>query len=400
MLSKSDFFVVKQYLKSAKRGFLAFLFGFSFAGVFIGVSALIIVIAVMTGFQQELKKRIIGMTPHIMLTKFFDEPIVSPDSVMNIATKFNGVSFVEPYVLTKTIVVKGEYTDGIIVKGIRRIPDAIDSAFVMGRGAISDSTCLLGVNLAALMRASPGDTLKFYSPTSAKQTPFGTVLKSEKLVVAGVFDAGMYDYNTSLILTSIKAAQKIAGINGVSGIEIDVKKPESAGAVAKKIERKLGYPFTTTTWMDMNKSLFAALKLEKFTMFIILSLIVLVASFGIITTMMMMILEKTREIGILRTIGYTKSSIRKIFSLIGFIIGGTGVISGGIFGIVMSYLLSKYQFIHLPPDVYFINHIAVRVKTQDVLIITISALAIVFLATIIPSIKASKLSPVEAVRYE
>ncbi len=399
-MRREEKFIVKQYLKAARRGFLSFLLFFSFLGIFIGVAALIIVISVMTGFQNELKDRIIGLSPHIMVTKFFDYPIEEYDSILQIVDSINGVEEAQPYILTKTIVVKGDYTDGVVLKGVRKLPEIIDTSFTMGDGLLKDKTCIIGVNLAAMMRAKPGDTLRFYVPNSARKTPFGMVLKSIDLVVEGVFDAGMYDYNTSFIFTPLQDAEKIQGHAGVSGIEIKLKNPEKAPYVAKLIDKKLGYPFTTTTWIDMNKSLFYALRLEKITLFIVLSLIVVVASFGIITTLMMLVLEKTQEIGILLAIGYKRSQIRRIFVSIGFIIGSVGVTTGALFGVVFSYLLKKYQFVHMPADVYFIDHVAVRVNPRDVLITVVFALLITYLATIIPATRASKLEPVDALHYE
>ncbi len=399
-MRKEERFIVKQYIKAARRGFLSFLLFFSFLGIFIGVAALIIVIAVMTGFQNELKDRIIGLSPHITVTKFFDYPISKYDSLLNIIKKVDGVVDAEPYILTKTIVVKGDYTDGVVLKGVKELPKIIDTSFVMGNGALKEKSCLIGVNLAAMMRAKPGDTLRFYVPNSAKRTPFGMVLKSMDLVVRGVFDAGMYDYNTSFVFAPLEDAEKIQGHSGISGLEVKVRHPEHAGKVAERINKKLGYPYTTTTWIEMNKSLFYALRLEKITLFIVLSLIVVVASFGIITTLMMLVLEKTQEIGILMAIGYKRSQIRRIFVSIGFIIGSIGVTTGALFGVLFSYLLKKYQFVHMPADVYFINHVAVKVNPRDVIITVVFALLITYLATILPAARASKLEPVDALRYE
>ncbi len=399
-MRKEERFIVKQYLKSARRGFLSFLLFFSFLGIFIGVAALIIVIAVMTGFQNELKNRIIGLSPHITVTRFFDIPIEHPDSIVPLIKEIDGVVDAEPYILTKTIVVKGDYTDGVVLKGVKKLPQIIDTAFVMGDGKLREKSCVVGVNLAALMRAKPGDTLRFYVPNSAKKTPFGMVLKSIDLTVEGVFDAGMYDYNTSFVLAPLKDAEKIQGHTGVSGIEVKLKDPEKAPHIAKKIEKTLGYPYTTTTWIEMNRSLFYALRLEKITLFIVLSLIVVVASFGIITTLMMLVMEKTQEIGILMAMGYKRAQIKRIFVFIGLIIGTLGVTTGAAFGILFSYLLEKYQFVHMPADVYFINHVAVQVNPRDVAITVILALFISYLATIIPATRASKLEPVDALRYE
>ena len=400
-LRKEELFVARSYLKAARRGFLSFLTTFSILGVFIGVAALIIVIGVMTGFQAELRKRIIGMTPHVIVTRFFDEPFEYSDSIRNLLLGIDEVTRVEPYILVKTMINRGIYSDGVVVKGVEYLPLEVKQNIMMGDSVFHKNSIFLGVNLAAMLRTVPGDTIKVYSPYGVRKTPFGMVMKSKEFIVKGVFDAGLYDFNTVFAFVRLDDLQSLLGFgNKISGFEVYIKNPMEAFKVKDRIHKRLEYPFTETTWIEMNKSLFSALKLEKLAMYIILILIVIVASFGIIAALMMLVVEKTREIGVLRSIGFRRNQVKKIFVALGLILGGIGTLSGVLFGIVVSVIMDKFRLFRLPPDVYFIDRIPVMVRIQDVCIIVVVTLLIVFLASLIPARRAANLIPAEAIRYE
>ena len=400
-LRKEELFVARSYLKAARRGFLSFLTTFSILGVFIGVAALIIVIGVMTGFQTELRKRIIGMTPHVIVTQFFDEPFEYSDSLRNLLLDIDEVTKVEPYILVKTMINRGIYSDGVVVKGVEYLPDEVKQNIMMGDSIFHEKSIFLGVNLAAMLRTVPGDTIKVYSPYGVRKTPFGMIMKSKDFTVGGIFDAGLYDFNTAFAFVRLDGLQSLLDFgNKISGFEVYIKDPMKAFRVKDKVHERLEYPFTETTWIEMNKSLFSALKLEKLAMYIILILIVIVASFGIIAALMMLVVEKTREIGVLRSMGFRKDQIKRIFVALGLILGGIGTLSGVLFGVVVSVIMDKFRLFRLPPDVYFIDRIPVMVRVQDVCIIVVVTLLIVFLASLIPARRAANLMPVEAIRYE
>lgn len=392
-------FVLKNYLKASRKGLLSFLSIFSIAGVFIGVSALILVIGIMTGFQQELRNRIIGMTPHIMVHKFFFAPFPENSNHITYIERIKGVKSCEPFLVTKTVLVRGENAEGVVLKGVKRLPDGV--RIVSGDSIFKQDKVYLGLNIAASLGANSEDTLKIYSPTKIKKTPFGMVMSSAELPVGGVFDAGLYDYNTSFSFTHLKTLQELLEMgDSIAGYEVYLKDPFIAPSVQKEIEKKFGYPFTTTNWMELNRTVFQALKLEKLGMFLVLALTLIVASFGIISVLMLLITQKTREIGVLRAMGFTKRDIRNTFVALGLTFSLIGTAGGLITGVGLSYLSNKFGIFRLPPDVYFIDRVPIVVRPMDVFYIVGLTLVISFIASLIPSVRASKMEPVEAIRYE
>ena len=259
---------------------------------------------------------------------------------------------------------------------------------------------VIGKDLARNLAVFLGDTIDVVSPFG-RVTPTGTAPKVEKFRVVGIFDTGMYEYDANLALISIPAAQRFFSMGEmVTGIEIKVDDIYLADSVADKIHKMLGFPYWTRDWMEMNKNLFSALKLEKFGMFVILTLIIVVAAFNIIGTLIMMVMEKGRDIAILKSMGATEGSIMKIFMMEGLIIGVAGTIIGCIGGYTLCELLDTYHFIKLPSDVYQLDTLPVKMNPLDFLYISLSAVVISFLATLYPSWNASRLDPVEALRYE
>ena len=219
--------------------------------------------------------------------------------------------------------------------------------------------------------------------------------------VTAIFHSGMYEFDNSLVYTSIPALQEFLGLGQrVTGLEAEIKDIYAAAELGEVIQKELGPPFYTKNWMEMNRSLFAALKLEKIAMFIILTLIILVAAFGIASTLFMMVMKKTRDIAILKSMGATRQSIMQIFIINGLVIGGLGTIGGLGLGLALCAILKKYQFIKLPRDVYYISTLPVTIQLPDVLAIIAAAMAISFIATLYPAWQASRLDPVEAIRYE
>jgi lipoprotein-releasing system permease protein len=259
---------------------------------------------------------------------------------------------------------------------------------------------ILGVELANNLGIRQGDWITIISPTG-RLTPMGQAPKSKLFKVVGIFQSGMFEYDNTLAYISLNAAQQFLGIGDVvSGIEVRIKDIYKAKEISDELRQRLGPSFWVRDWMQMNRSLFSALKLEKVVMFIILTLIVLVAAFNIVSSLIMLVMEKTRDIAILKAMGATTASIRKIFVLEGFMIGVSGTILGLIGGFSLCAILKRYQFIELPRDVYYISTLPVHLDGLDVLIIALSAIVISLVATIYPSRQAAKLEPAEALRYE
>ena len=405
MFRKPEIFIGLHYLRITRKGFISFLASFAIAGVFIGVATLIIVIGIMSGFHSELRKRILGLTPHILITRFYDQPVESLSSVEEKLKNVKEIANYAPYIYTKGMIKKDIYTDGVVIKGIPSDGGVkgkeLEKMIVMGEFDLDTGKVLLGTDLAAKLRVLPGDTISLYSALNAVETPFGMTLISRKLIVAGIFDAGLYDYNTSFVLANLADVADLTGFeDAVSGIEADVKDPAKAPYVARELTGLLSYPFRVTTWIDMNRSLFSALKLEKLAMFIVLILIVIVASFGIVATLSMLVKEKTREIGVLRSMGVTKRGIQRIFLFVGMLIGNLGAILGAIFGIAAGELIERLHLINLPPGVYFIDRLPVLIQAEDVVTILLSAFLIVLIASFYPAKKAASLPPSQAIRYE
>ena len=390
MFRKPEIFIGLHYLRITRKGFISFLASFAIAGVFIGVATLIIVIGIMSGFHSELRKRILGLTPHILITRFYDQPVESLSSIEEKLKNVKEIANYAPYIYTKGMIKKDIYTDGVVIKGIPSDGGVkgkeLEKMIVMGEFDLDTGNVLLGTDLAAKLRVLPGDTISLYSALNAVETPFGMTLISRKLIVAGIFDAGLYDYNTSFVLANLADVADLTGFEvAVSGIEADVKDPAKAPYVARELTGVLSYPFRVTTWIDMNRSLFSALKLEKLAMFIVLILIVIVASFGIVATLSMLVKDKTREIGVLRSLGVTKRGIQRIFLFVGILIGNLGAILGALFGIAAGELIERLHLI---------------IQAEDVVTILLSAFLIVLIASFYPAKKAASLPPSQAIRYE
>jgi lipoprotein-releasing system permease protein len=418
-----EWFISLRYLKAKRRqGFISLISIISVAGVAVGVMALIVVLAVMTGFTDSLREKILGINSHIVVQKL-GTGITDYQELSAVILQESGVMAATPYTYSQTMLSVPDASSGAIVRGIdpTTANDVLSLNNQLTKGSIialnegspsqidpetdrSSSRALpgiiLGKELAKSLHVGVADNIRLFSP-SGPLTPMGVIPKIKTCRVVGIFDTGMYEYDSSLAYVSLTTAQDFLELgNNVHGLELKVDDIYQASDIARKLEKKLGFGYVVKDWISMNKNLFSALKLEKTAMFIILALIVLVAAFNIISTLIMVVMSKGKDIAILKSMGATSKGIMRIFVYEGLIIGLTGTIIGVIGGLVLCEVLSKYQFIKLPSDVYPITTLPIKVLPMDVTLVAISAALITLLATIYPSWQASKIEPAVALRYE
>ena len=402
-------FIALRYLKSKKKHKgISVNTLISIGGVTVGVMALLVVLSVMSGFHEDLQKKILGVNAHLVVLNYRGVMSDYEDVIKSLKDDKDIVSSA-PFVLGQAMVSLGNRTQGVFVRGI--IPKMEAKTTEIGKdmkeGKIEDlgqknemSGIILGKELAGMIGAFKGDVVSILSPIG-KIGPLGMLPKVKQFRVVGIFEVGMFEYDSNLVLTDLKSAQKFFGLEGgVTGIEVRLDDIYKASVVRERIREKLGFPLYAKDWMQMNRNLFSALKLEKFAMFIILILIILVASFNIVSTLIMNVIEKKREIAILKAMGASDKGIMSIFMLQGLLIGIFGTIIGVAGGYLLSYLLNTYQIIKLPADVYYLSHLPVKTKLFDFVVVSLSAIVISFLATIYPAWQAAKLNPVEPLRYE
>ena len=376
-----------------------------------GVMALIVVIAVMAGFESDLKQRILGVESHIVLMRH-DGSFPGYKKISEQISEIKGVEAATPFIYSQIMLRSSTGVSGAVLRGID--PESAGRVIKILKNSVLQNLeqierhensktfvpgIILGKELARNLGVLKGDAVYLIS-SRGMISPIGYLPAMKRFEVAGLFESGMYEYDGSLAYIDLKDAQKILNMKGsVTGIEVRVDDIYDARNIAKNIVSKLGFPYWARDWMRMNHNLFSALKLEKTVMFIILALIVLVAAFNIASTLIMMVMGKTKDIAILKAMGAMDSSIRKIFIYKGMVIGAVGTSLGVCLGFIICKLLEKYKFIQLPGDVYYISTLPVRLEALDVFMIASAAMIICFLATLYPAKQASKLNPIEAIRY-
>ena len=418
-----EWFISIRYLKARRRqGFISLISIISVAGVTVGVMALIVVLAVMTGFTDSLREKILGINSHIVIQRL-GRGITDYRKVSAMVLQTEGVLAATPYTYSQTMLSVPDASSGVVVRGIdpatannvlslsnQLVEGSVDALNDEKQETDASSTSskaprslpgiILGKEIARSLRVDMGDNIRLFSP-SGPLTPMGVIPKIKTCRVVGIFDTGMYEYDSSLAYVSLTTAQDFLELDeAVHGLELKVDDIYKASVIAKELEKKLGFGYVVKDWISMNKNLFSALKLEKTAMFIVLALIVLVAAFNIISTLIMVVMSKGKDIAILKSMGATSKGIMKIFIYEGLVIGLTGTVLGVIGGLALCEVLSRYQFIKLPSDVYPITTLPVKILPMDVTLVAVSAALITLLATIYPSWKASKIDPAVALRYE
>ena len=408
-------FVAKRYLLARrKQTFISVISVFSMLGVALGVGSLIIALGIMNGFTTDLRDKILGVNAHAMLMSY-NHTIPEDKNLEDTVRAVPGVKGVTPFIYSEVMVSTQSGVKGLVLRGVdpasaksvlkvlNNIPPEDMAALDEGGNPDMDFPgIIIGKELARLLHVRKGDAVNLLSPTGQRGAA-GFSTKVATFTVAGVFSTGMFEYDSSLGFISLEQARLLLGRpeGVVNGLEISVDDVYKADVIAKNVLDAVGQgPYYTRDWMEMNVNLFAALQLEKTGMAIVLAIIVLVASFSIVATLIMLVMEKTRDIAVLMSLGATRKAIRNIFMYQGIIIGSLGTALGFIGGMTFSYLVTKYQFIKLPEGVYSIDHVTVLLELPDLVCIGVGAMAICFLVTLYPAYKASGLAPTEALRYE
>ena len=417
---KYEWFIGLRYLKAKrKQTFISIITVISIAGVLVGVMALIVVLAVMSGFEKTLKEKILGTQAHLHLLKATQEGLDQYQEVTRRVEETKGVASAAPFIISQVMLSSESNVFGVVLKGIDpdRVGRVTELANNLKAGRLEDLKggkegdppgIILGVELAKHLSVSLNDSIQVISPLGTV-TPMGMMPKMKRFRVKGIFYSGMYEFDNTMAYVSLESAQKFFSMGDrVTGIEIKTNDMYKVKEIGREIRRKLGFPFWTKDWMEMNRNLFSALRLEKIAMFIILVLIVLVAAFNIISTLIMVVMEKNKDIAILKSMGASSRSILKIFTIEGGVIGVVGTILGTILGLVAAFNLEKitdfveslFGFKILSSDVYYIDKLPSQVNPFDVTMIVMTAILISLLATLYPSWRASRLDPAEALRYE
>jgi lipoprotein-releasing system permease protein len=420
-MTRLELSIAWRYMRSRKGSrLLSLITVIAIGGVLVGVSALIVIVGVMNGMQNDLKDKILVGSPDVRVLSYGDDLTITDwQPLLSKVREQHGVVSAGPFVLTQGLISAGHaYVEAAQVEGIEpqapgvaeptsirhfAVQNAGDFRFVSSDGKVRGA--VVGRLLAERLGVRPGDTVRMVAPPPAGKlidAATGTITpRFFRFEVTGLFETGMYEYDNSYVFVPLAVAQDFAGIgNAVTGIEVKTTDRWKAPLVGKDLESALGFPYRTVDWQEQNRSLFSALKLEKLVMSVILLLIVLVAAFNIVSTLTMVVTDKTREIGILKAMGMPSASIRRIFFVQGVVIGGVGTGGGLILGLAVSLVLAHYKLFKLDPSVYFIDHLPVNIQPLDIVLTVLASLAIAAVATLYPSIQAARLYPIEAIHHE
>lgn len=379
----------------------------SILGVVLGVAALIIVMSIMNGFENEFRTRILGVTSHITILLWSAEPMADPDEAMRELLEIEGITAAAPFIYYKAAIASNETGDGIAVRGVdqdlENAVSGLEEKIVFGSFDFSPDPdgvggILIGRTLAKGLDVFVGDPLVLFSLRGEKLRA-GAQPKVKKFFVSGIFETGMYQYDASMAYISLEDAAELFNITGATGIHLKTGDIMTSGLIADKINDDFFEKYSAIDWREMNKNLFSWMQLEKLGMFIALSLIIAVAAFNIVSTLIMIVMEKREEIGILKTMGALPGSIAGIFIRIGLVVGVFGCLAGSILGFSLCWLQKRFDLISLPSEIYFINSLPIDVRPLEFLWVGLVVVILCFLATIYPARKAAGLSVIEVLRH-
>ncbi len=391
-------FLALKYIRSSKgkEKFISFSSLMSVLGIIIGVAALIIVMGVMNGFDNELEKKIIDVNPHVLI-KNVSGVFPYNKKLINKLGKIKGVKGIYPALVTQGMISANGFSSGVVINGIKLGSSNPILSYIV-KGSFKKDGVVLGYELAKMLNVIIGQRIRIILPFG-KTTPFGFAPLSFTEKVTGLFKSGMYDYDVSFVYIPLSDLWSKTTLKGlINTIAIDLKDPFEADSFTQNLAAQLPFKFYASNWMQLNSNFFTALKLEKIAMFIILLLVIIVAAFNITSSLMMLVMEKTKDVAVLRSIGATSKNIRNIFMKQAALIGIAGVFWGDVLGVVLSYLLKKYHFIQLPKSVYYITTIPVDISPMYILLITIVAFLLIILSSIYPANKASRVDIVKVLR--
>ena len=404
-------FIALRYLFSRrKQTFIYVISLMSMFGVALGVGALVVTLGIYNGFTTDIRDKILGVNAHALVMSFRAEALDNHAPLVDVVRASQDVTAATHFLYTEVMLSTPNGAKGLVLRGID--PDSAGPVLTIlnrmlegGLEALQKDDMppgiIIGRELARRLALSLGSRVNLLSHSGEKSST-GFAPRIRPFKVTGIFQTGMFEYDSTLGFVALPAAQELLGLPAgrISGIELTVADLYKADRVAERLQQELGSPFYVRHWMEMNANLFAALKLEKIGMFLVLAMVVLIASFSIVTSLVMLVMEKTRDIAILMSMGATRGMIRRIFMLQGTIIGVVGTAFGYGLGITLALLLKKYQFIKLPPGVYALDHLPMSLNPLDIAIVGGSAMLLSFLATIYPARQAARLAPAEALRYE
>jgi lipoprotein-releasing system permease protein len=403
-----ELFVARRYLTARrKQAFISVITLISVAGIAIGVAALVIAIALITGFQGDVQDKILGATSHVMVSDLGGTGLEGYEDMVSKIRALPGVESASPVVYSTVLITGIGESSGALVKGIdfdRERAGApwlrsLESGRIPQPGGMRDGL-LLGRELALRLGAQVGDTVQVVTASSTL-SPMGLLPRRRTFEVAGVFNTGLYEFDNATALVALGVAQKLFGLEArASYIQVKLQDIFAAPAIGARIKALLPPTVYITTWMELNKSLFSALKLEKNIMFLTITLIVIVAALNIIATLILMVMEKTRDIGILMAIGATPQMINRVFFYQGALIGVIGTALGTALGLGWCALANVFQLIKIPVDIYQISYVPFRMRPLDLVLIVGVTLLISFVSTLFPARRAAKVDPVVALKYE
>ncbi len=413
-----ELFIAMRYLFSKRsQTFIYVISIMSILGVALGVGALVVVLGVYNGFSTDIRDKIIGANAHALVMSYIPGSLDNTQKIVDKILEHPEVKGATPFLYTEVMLSSPSGAKGLVLRGIdsKTAPEVLSILNDMQTGSVADLDAknadgtakskipgvIIGAELAKRLSLGVGSRVNLLSASGQKSTVgFTPTIKPYKVV--GVFKSGMFEYDASTGFVSLAAARNLLGLppGRITGIEVAVNNLHDADKVAEELSNSLGSPYYVRHWKEMNANLFAALELEKIGMFILLAMVVLIGSFSIVTTLVMLVMEKTRDIAILMSMGAKSSMIRNIFMLQGTIIGIVGTAFGYVLGLTVAFFLKRYQFIKLPKGVYTIDHLPILLTWSDTILVGVCAMLLCFLATIYPARQAARLVPAEALRYE